>query len=390
MNSVYLISDNIITSLGFSTEENMLAILRGEIGIKTHSDPHLSPFPLPLSQVDTHGLNDRFNQLLKDSCRDQIADSYTRLEKIFILSIHQALSEGSINPRDKRMVLILSTTKGNIDLLEEHFKARFPHKRIYLWELARTIQDFFGLANTPVVVSNACISGVLAITMAARWIQMGRWDHVIVSGGDIISEFVISGFQAFQSLSSEPCKPYDIHRDGLSLGEAAGTVILSGQKGLLNRSSVRVSGASVSNDANHISGPSRTGKELSLAMDKAIKESGLDATMIDHISAHGTATLFNDEMESKAMEISHLTKVPLNSYKGYWGHTLGAAGLIESVASIWSLNHNLLIKSAGFEKPGVPVPIHIIEKNTPANLNTCLKTASGFGGCNAAVVFQKC
>jgi 3-oxoacyl-[acyl-carrier-protein] synthase-1 len=148
-------------------------------------------------------------------------------------------------------------------------------------------------------------------------------------------------------------------------------------------------GGSVTNDANHISGPSRTGLELSMAMDKALLESGLETGSIDYISAHGTATVFNDEMESKAINLSHLEEVPVNSYKGYWGHTLGAAGIIESVALVASMKRNILFRSAGYDEEGVPEKINVIRETVSSPVDRCMKTASGFGGCNTALVFQK-
>ena len=154
-------------------------------------------------------------------------------------------------------------------------------------------------------------------------------------------------------------------------------------------SGVKVSGGSVSNDANHISGPSRTGEELNLAISKAMNNAGLSANDIDFISAHGTATLFNDEMEAKAITLAGLQLVPVNSLKGYYGHTLGAAGLIESIISIQSLKENLVIPTRGFENIGVTQPINVCSTLYSATLKNCLKTASGFGGCNAAMVFSK-
>jgi 3-oxoacyl-[acyl-carrier-protein] synthase-1 len=218
-------------------------------------------------------------------------------------------------------------------------------------------------------------------------IDAGLYEHVVVAGGDILSEFVISGFLSFQALSPEPCRPFDIARNGLSLGEGCGTVILSSS--LKTNTAIKVSGSAITNDANHISGPSRTGEELALSIGNALKEAGLKPGDLSFISAHGTATLYNDEMESKALEIAGLVNTPVNSFKGYWGHTLGAAGVIESIATIHSMENNRLFRSAGFNEPGIPVPLNVIRKNTDVPVQNSLKIASGFGGCNAAIVFCK-
>jgi len=389
MKNVYVISDNIISSLGFSTSENIQAIQKEEVGIAMVSDSRLSLNPLPLSLVDLQELNKQFTALLLAKGKNISTDSYSKLEKLFILSIYNSLSGLSVNPRNERVLLILSTTKGNIDLLEEQNKTKFNHKRLYLWELGRVIQDFHGFSNVPLIISNACISGLLAVLTASRFIRSGHYDHIVVAGGDLVSEFVISGFQSFQALSPDVCRPYDQNRNGLALGEACGTMVLSSQKPNAEGTMIEIKGGATTNDANHISGPSRTGEELSLAINNALAGSDLIYKDIDYISAHGTATPYNDEMESKAIALSHLMHVPLNSFKGYWGHTLGAAGVIESIAGMHALRENCLFRSAGYEIPGVSEPLNVICKTETASLETCLKTASGFGGCNAAIIYQK-
>jgi len=220
-----------------------------------------------------------------------------------------------------------------------------------------------------------------------RLIQSGQYDHALIAGADVISKFVLSGFQSFHAISDEPCKPFDADRNGINLGEGAATIVLSSKKE--NSKGMKLTGGSVSNDANHISGPSRTGEELYEAIEKAMKNAGLASTDIDFISAHGTATIYNDEMEAKAITLANMQTVPVNSLKGYYGHTLGAAGLIESVVSIHSLKENLVLPSMGFNKMGVTKPVNICNKLQEIPLNNFLKTASGFGGCNAAIIISK-
>ena len=149
-------------------------------------------------------------------------------------------------------------------------------------------------------------------------------------------------------------------------------------------------GGASSNDANHISGPSRTGEGLILSMRGALKEAQIEeVSTIGYISAHGTATRYNDEMESLAFGTMGLQDTPLNSLKGYWGHTLGAAGVIEAVATLHSLREGFLIPSAGFQSMGVSQPLNVIRAFEEKKINRALKTASGFGGCNAAAVFER-
>jgi 3-oxoacyl-[acyl-carrier-protein] synthase-1 len=156
-----------------------------------------------------------------------------------------------------------------------------------------------------------------------------------------------------------------------------------------SKSSVRLLGSGVSNDANHISGPSRTGEELAHAIAQALKTSELTPDDIDFISAHGTATVYNDEMEAKAFNYAGMSKIPLNSLKGYYGHTLGAAGVIETIITIHGLLQNELIPTRGFDTFGVPKEINVCSQLQSKPLKRILKTASGFGGCNAALVVEK-
>jgi len=211
------------------------------------------------------------------------------------------------------------------------------------------------------------------------------YKNVIVSGCDVLSEFIVSGFQSFYSLSKSVCKPFDIDRTGLTLGEGAGTVVLSSDPDICLDPLIEIVNGAGSNDANHISGPSRTGEGLYIAINEVLKGS----TDIDYISAHGTATPYNDDMESIALSRNNLTQIPVNSFKGFIGHTLGAAGIIESIFCFESMRENKLIKTYGLENAGTVEKINIFTENKQQPVNKVLKTASGFGGSNAAILFRK-
>lgn len=374
MAAVYVVSDNIFSPIGKTTAENFNALKKGVSGVKEHSYTQIADNPFYASLFDKTDFDDK-------------AD-YTKFEQLLIGSISDALKGSDIDPSDNKTILILSSTKGNIGLIESNDYSIDLKKRIALNTSAKLIADYFGFINTPVVISNACISGIMGIVMGMRLIQSRKYENVVVAGADVISKFILSGFQSFQAISSGLCKPFDINRDGINLGEGAATVILSSNSKSDN--DIQVAGGSVSNDANHISAPSRTGAELAYAIEKTLQQANLSAADIDFISAHGTATIYNDEMEAKAINLSNLQNVPVNSLKGYYGHTLGAAGLIESTISIQSLKENIVIPTPGFREIGVSTPINIATELLAAkSLRNCLKTGSGFGGCNAAVAFKK-
>jgi 3-oxoacyl-[acyl-carrier-protein] synthase-1 len=219
--------------------------------------------------------------------------------------------------------------------------------------------------------------------MARRLIASGRYHTVVVAGADTLSRFVYTGFHSFQALGSGRCKPFSVGRDGINAGEAAAVMVISSKYAL----DLEVLDGAITNDANHISGPSRTGEELAHAITLALQRSGRRSTRNAFISAHGTATLFNDEMESRAFGLCNLNEVPVNSIKGSFGHTFGTAGILESVMSVISMREQKLLPTVGFTSHGVPVPLNIVRRPISAKIDTCIKTASGFGGCNAALVF---
>jgi 3-oxoacyl-[acyl-carrier-protein] synthase-1 len=381
----YIAADNIISPLGFTSEENFKQLKNMQTGVRKIAASVYSPEPMYAALIDVQQQELEFKKVETDQ-------AFTRLEKLAILSITEALKQNkAIDITDKKTLLILSTTKGNVDLLDPANAVTFDKKRIYLWETANVIQRHFHSPNIPLVVSNACISGVLGIIIAKRLLESNAYENIIVCGVDILTEFVVSGFQSFKAVSSNIARPYDASRDGISLGEGCGTIVLTNQQERTKPGyvSILVKGGAVSNDANHISGPSRTGDGLLLAIEKTLAESDVAASEVDYISGHGTATLFNDEMEALAIHDAKLTSVPMNSLKSYFGHTLGAAGVIESIIGIHSMQENTLIATYQFEKLGVSKPVNIIKTTQAATVNTCLKTAAGFGGCNAAVLFQK-
>ena len=377
MTEIFVSSDNIVSPIGLTTAENFEQLKQNNTGIKMHNDKVMSDQPF---QAALFGNENFYNN-------QQSKNNYTRFEKLLIASIADALAKSNIKATDKKTVLIISSTKGNISLLETEEVSNSLNKRISLNTSAKLVADYFQFVNQPIVISNACISGMLAILTGMRLIQSGQYEHAVVAGADVISKFVLSGFQSFQAVSQLPCKPFDAARDGINLGEGAGTVILTSNEAYSY--GIKVGGGSVSNDANHISGPSRTGEELSLAINKALHASGIAAKDIGFISAHGTATIFNDEMEAKAIGLSGLQDAPVNSLKGYYGHTLGAAGLIESIISIQSLKENLVLPTRGFQTSGVSQAVNVCSSLSKSTANHFLKTASGFGGCNAAMVFSK-
>lgn len=366
----YAIASDITSSLGMSVEEHWQHIAAGRQGFGIYGNNGQSYCAARLS-------DDQWATVYSTVGDERL----TRFERLCLYSATKALLKISA-PNLSETVLILSTTKGNIDRLNED-----ADQRTLLHTSAGIIAKELGITARPVVVSHACVSGSVALLYAQRLLASGRYKHAVVLGADLFTPFVLNGFLSFQAIAESPCRPFDAGRTGINLGEAAATIILSTQPG--TKPLAKLLGGATSNDANHISGPSRTGEELSLAIGRAMDMAGVQPGDIDMISAHGTATAYNDEMEAKAIHLSGMSEVPLHSIKSYTGHTLGAAGVLESAMILEAMQRQQLIPSANYEKHGVSVPVNVTTAMQPAEISYVLKTASGFGGSNAAIVWAK-
>ncbi|MDC3388621.1 beta-ketoacyl synthase [Flavobacteriaceae bacterium] len=371
----YVLYTDLISPLGFSIEENFEALKNGASGLQPNTHP-LFKKKTYTSVIDTATIDDSFSVV-------GTVDQYTKLEKLSILLIDKMLKRTNIDPKNQRTLLIYATTKGNIDLAETKNAKNSP-KRVLLSEFKNVLKNYFGFANDPILISNACISGTQAIIYADSLLKTKLYDHVIVVGGDIVSNFTLSGFYALNALSEELCKPFDAHRKGINIGECCTTVVLTSKK---ETSTAKLVAGSSTVDAHHIVAPSREGRGLTNAIQNCLKQ--CPSAAIDFISTHGTATKYNDEMEALSINNNNLEKTPIYSLKRYYGHTLGAAGILESVISLNAMKEQLLIPSLGYTTIGVPYEANVITALEKKPIRGFLKTASGFGGVNAALIFQQ-
>lgn len=372
------IADNIVSPLGTTSEANYLAVKSGKSELKRYEGKWNLPEPFVASLIDRPSLDDEF-------AAHNIDDRFTFFEKVVILSSCKALANAKIDASSEKVLFILSTTKGNVHLLDAN-ETGFPKERVLLGQAARQLTDFFHNPNQPIVVSNACISGVCAQIEAIRNLQGDRFEYVVVVGADVQSPFIVSGFQSFKALSSDPCKPFDAQRTGLNLGDAAATIVYA-RRDVVSASDWVACRGAIRNDANHISGPSRVGEGSFRALKAALGD--FNPNEIAFINAHGTATPYNDEMESIAIERAGLSSVPVNALKGYFGHTMGAAGVLESILSMKAIDDHNILATRGYNNIGVSHPLVLSNQNCPTEKRAFIKLLSGFGGCNVALLFVK-
>lgn len=365
----YIVGKGAVCSMGNSLAEIVANVETSISGVKLSEKAYANGQSFPLGEVDAD---------FATQYNISNIEMYSRLEQMMIASTLDATKNSNVDLSSPSTLFIFSSTKGNIDNLRHG-------ESDYIFTMANKVASYFKNSNKPVCISNACISGVLATVYAHRLLQQGSYDNIIVVGGDLLTDFVVSGFDSFRSLSHSVCKPYDKDRDGISLGEGASTLILSNKKTIPN--CYYIAGGATSNDANHISGPSRTGEELAHAITTAMEEARISASDVVFVNMHGTATVYNDEMESKALAVAGLTKSTVVSEKGYFGHTLGCSGVLELALSVALAEKDEIAKTIGFENTGTPVVLNVSkELIKEKNCDVFIKTGSGFGGCNAAVV----
>lgn len=361
----YIIADNIISPLGETSEENYLSVKAGRSGIRTY-EPGTCNIP---EGFYASLLFEDFETLALRSAQKAIANA------------QKTMGNALLELKGKRTAFILSSTKGNIE------------ENISLADSAQRIASQLGIDAKPIVVCNACISGLSALILGNRLIDSGLYDAAIVCGCDTPRQFILSGFQSLKALSPEPCRPFDMERMGLNLGEAAATLILS--KNPIQGNSWRMGDGVIRNDAFHISTPSKTADGLYLSLQRTLesftKEISSTCKQIDmkahlaFINAHGTATLFNDQMESVAIGRAGLSDLPANAYKSFWGHTMGAAGILETIISMKAIDDDTILGTRGFSELGVSGKMNICAENRPTDKKGFIKMLSGFGGCNATI-----
>ena len=292
-----------------------------------------------------------------------------------------------------RTGLVLATTKANIAALER-ISATRPcsaaarrHLRADL--LAADLAAEFNAHGPVQTVSNACVSGLIAIMQGAKVIRRGEADAVFVVGVDHLSAFVIGGFTALKAIDPQGCRPFDQERRGLSPGEAGAALLLM-RDDLAPPDSIAISGWGSSNDANHMTGPSRDGAGLAQAIRIAMDSSGLAGGQIDYVNVHGTGTPYNDAMENAALRAVFGENIPrMSGIKGMIGHTLGAAGVIETIACVLAMQNDFIPGTTGLSRIAEGFPTSLVA--TPRNgarLRRVLKLNTGFGGVNGALILS--
>lgn len=367
-----VVSTNIVSPLGMSSQENWRAVMQGRSALRRLENYKGIPLPFVASVFTP------------EQVEDLAIDGFTRFESLAIHSITEALTHTDLDVRGERTIFILSTTKADVEELGFAEERDGDYHRPAL--SAQRIAEHVGIGGGAIVCCNACISGVSAQILADRLISAGHYNNAVVCGADLVSSFTASGFLSFKSLSNEACRPFDADRQGLNLGEAAATIVFTRVDSLREGDWLFERGE-MDNDAFHLSTPAPSGEGARKVLEAVMK--GRDASELAFVSAHGTATMFNDQMESVAIEKAGLSAVPLTALKGWFGHTLGASGVLEVILGMMAVSESVVLPLRGFSEIGVSGKVNVSSELRATDKNYFLKMISGFGGCNAAALYRR-
>ena len=326
-----------------------------------------------------------------------------RTLNLCLAALEDALADAGLSRNDlkgKRIGVAMGTTVGSI-LNDLDFYREYREKgsasmaavdRYLESNLASVTHSFLATVGPSITVVNACASGADAIGIAMSWMRAGLCDLALAGGADEMNRVPLCGFASLGILSDSLCAPFDRDRSGLNLGEGAGVLVLENENSLKKRGAKAraiVRGYGTSNDAFHLTSPDPDGQGLEKAIAKALQEAAIGPSEIAFINAHGTATKDNDSVEGRVLHRLFGADIPFLSTKGYTGHTLGAAGGLEAIFSIFALENGWLPESAGFENADPAIPMTPVKELTEVDGRFALSTSLGFGGCDAALVIEK-
>jgi 3-oxoacyl-[acyl-carrier-protein] synthase II len=321
-----------------------------------------------------------------------------RASHMMIQALKEVLAQ---EPRFEPELTVIGTTSGGMSYGEHYYRslrqagdlrraptwiANYPAQKPVI-----DAQETFGISAPCQVIANACASGTNAIGHAFECVRSGRYQRVLAGGYDAISELVFTGFDSLQASTPEKCRPFDRQRTGMVLGEGAAILGLENLASAQQRGApvlAEIIGYGISTDNFHITQPDPTGIGAQQAMQQALQSARVSAEQVDYINAHGTATLFNDAAEGKAIS-ALFNGVPVSSTKGMMGHSLGAAGAIEAVVCLLALQHQFLPPNINFGALDDHLDLNIVaNKARPAVLRTALSNSFGFGGTNASILMR--
>jgi 3-oxoacyl-[acyl-carrier-protein] synthase-1 len=397
---VFVTGVGIVSAIGLNIKETVASLLGSKSGIgRITLLDSIYKDEIPVAEVKAT------NKELTDLLEVTDKGIFSRTALLGIVAAKQALADSHINDIKKfRTGLISATTVGGMDRSEKFYKkfqkdsSRGRLKDIITHDCGESterIADSVGIRDYVSTISTACSSSANSILTGARLIENGIMDRVIAGGADALTLFTLNGFNSLMILDKKGCKPFDNERNGLTLGEGAGFLVLESESTVRKEGKTvlcEIKGFGNACDAFHQTASSPEGDGAFLSMQKAVSKAGLKPGMIDYINAHGTGTKNNDLSEGKAIERLYQGAVPpLSSTKSFTGHTLGAAGAIEAIFCVLALKNQWIYPNLNFKQQMTELnfsPVTHFQKNVA--VQNVMSNSFGFGGNNTSLIFSRC
>jgi 3-oxoacyl-[acyl-carrier-protein] synthase-1 len=385
---------SIITSLGAGQEQNIAALQAGRSGLTPCSFESL-PFPAYVGEIP--GLETPLAaDLAGFDCHNNRLAALTLRQDGFLASVAAARARHGA----ARIGVFAGTSTSGLRQTEAAYRTRdpatgalppgFDYARTHnTYALARFVRSYLGLAGPAFVVSTACAATSKIFANAARTIATGICDAAIVGGADTLCATTLCGFHALGVMAEDPCRPFDADRRGISIGEAAGFVLLERAGPQHNADTVFLRGTGETSDAYHMSSPHPEGEGARRAMQQALDAAGLTPSEIDYINLHGTATLAGDSAEDQAVYSLFGDTTPCSSTKGFTGHTLGASGVVEAIFGVLAIQHGFLPGSPHTRQVDPAFKSNYLLAGRPARTRNMLSNSFGFGGVNCSLVLGR-
>lgn len=395
--NVFVTGMGIASGLGIGIEDTKDSLLAERTAIGQLRYLETIHKELPVAEIT---LTDKQMRDILNINDDEII---TRTALIGIIALKEAIKQSNLNiGGEYRIAFISGTTVGGMEKSEQYYLSFFNDysKVNYInahdcGSCTESMADYFGRFDIVTTISTACSSAANAIILGSNMIKAGIVDAAVVGGSECLTKFHLNGFNALMILDKDQCRPFDETRAGLNLGEGAAYIVLESEKLVSNRKSIptcKLSGYGNACDAYHQTASSPDGRGAILAMEAALKSSGLSPSDIDYINAHGTGTVNNDESEGKAISTLFAKGAfpAISSTKSYTGHTTSAAGGVEAVISIIAMNNGFIPPNLNHSRQMASLPFVPINKVIyNVDLKHVLSNSFGFGGNNSSLVFSK-
>jgi 3-oxoacyl-[acyl-carrier-protein] synthase II len=394
---IWMTGAGLVTALGANTRATWDGLIRGERGFRA------------VDLFDVAGQRSKIAATVQGLDLPDHSGAWSRTSVFARKAAEEALTEAGIDPKTKRVGLIVGSTTGGMfeteaRLAKLHAEPHTREGRRALFEMLshpltstgdRLFECLGPFARVRTICS-ACSSGANALAIGALWLLSGKVDAVLAGGSDGLCRLTFSGFNALAAIDPEPCRPFDLGRRGLNLGEGAGFAVLERASDACARGKTPIAelaGWAIAAEAHHITNPEPAGGVAANVIARALLRAKLSPAHVDYVNAHGTGTPLNDAMESAALTFAlgeEIRRIPVSSSKGQIGHTLGAAGAVEGILAALAVAHGVLPPTVGLLDPDPACDlVHVMHKACVSNVRSAISNSFGFGGMDTVLVLAE-